>query len=131
MLRYLSRRIASGVVLLLAISLLTFTLMFGSTRNVARNFLGESATAEQVADFNHRLGLDRPLSVQYLDWLNGALHGDLGKSWTANWRVSDELERRLPVTLSIVVITVAVTAVLSAFLGIAAAVHGGWADRLI
>ncbi|BCH35271.1 ABC transporter permease [Mesorhizobium sp. L-8-10] len=131
MLRYLSRRIASGVFLLFAISLLTFALMFGSTDNVARNLLGESATAEQVAALNSELGLDRPLSTQYLDWLRNAVRGDLGKSWTSNSRVSEELQRRMPVTLSIVFVTVTVMALLSAVLGITAAVRGGWADRLI
>lgn len=131
MFRYLSRRIASGVFLLFAISLLTFALMFGSTGNVARNMLGENATADQVTALNRELGLDRPLSTQYLNWLGGALRGDLGRSWTSNSRVSEELQRRMPVTLSIVFVTVAVMAVLSAVLGITAAVRGGWADRLI
>jgi peptide/nickel transport system permease protein len=131
MFRYLSRRIASGVFLLFAISLLTFALMFGSTGNVARNMLGENATDDQVAALNSELGLDRPLSTQYLNWLGGAVRGDLGRSWTSNSRVSEELQRRMPVTLSIVFVTVAVMAVLSAVLGITAAVRGGWADRLI
>ncbi|PRX10843.1 ABC transporter permease [Martelella mediterranea] len=131
MLGYLSRRIASGIVLLFAISLLTFSLMYGATGNVARNFLGENATQEQVRALEDELGINRPLMVQYGDWLSSAVTGDLGRSWTSNARVSDELGRRLPVTLSVVAIAVGFMAILSAVLGITAAVRGGWSDRLI
>jgi len=131
MVRYMARRVASGVFLLFSISILTFALMFGSTKNVASNLLGESASREQIAALNHELGLDRPLTTQYLDWLRGALCGDLGKSWTSNVRIGEELQRRLPVTLSIVVVSIALMTVLAALLGIAAAVRGGWLDRVI
>lgn len=131
MVRYMARRVASGVFLLFSISILTFALMFGSTKNVASNLLGESASQEQIAALNHELGLDRPLTTQYLDWLRGALRGDLGKSWTSNVRIGEELQRRLPVTLSIVVVSIALMTVLAALLGIAAAVRGGWLDRVI
>lgn len=131
MVRYMARRVASGVFLLFSISILTFALMFGSTKNVASNLLGESASQEQIAALNHELGLDRPLTTQYLDWLSGALRGDLGKSWTSNVRIGEELQRRLPVTLSIVVVSIALMTVLAALLGIAAAVRGGWLDRII
>lgn len=131
MVRYMARRVASGVFLLFSISILTFALMFGSTKNVASNLLGESASQEQIAALNHELGLDRPLTTQYLDWLSGALRGDLGKSWTSNVRIGEELQRRLPVTLSIVVVSIALMTVLAALLGIAAAVRGGWLDRVI
>lgn len=131
MVRYMARRVASGVFLLFSISILTFALMFGSTKNVASNLLGESASLEQIAALNHELGLDRPLATQYLDWLHGALRGDLGKSWTSNVRIGEELQRRMPVTLSIVVASIALMTVLAALLGIAAAVRGGWLDRVI
>ena len=131
MLSYLARRIASGALLLFVISFFTFVLMFGSTANVASNLLGESATQDQIEALNHELGLDRPLLIQYADWLTRAVRGDLGSSWTSNAHVGDELQRRLPVTLSIVVSSIVVMAALSALLGIAAAARGGWADRLI
>ncbi len=131
MLSYLARRLASGVLLLFVVSGITFVLMYGSTDNVAINLLGESATQDQIVALNHELGIDRPLHVQYLDWLGKAVHGDLGSSWTSNTRVSAELGRRLPVTLSIVFVAIAAMAILSTVLGITAAVHGGFADRFI
>jgi peptide/nickel transport system permease protein len=131
MLQYVARRAASGLFLLFSISLLTFVLMFGSTKNVASNLLGENASQEQVEALNRELGLDRSLAVQYFDWLGSAVQGDFGSSWTSNVRIDEELKRRLPVTLSIVTVSIAVMAVLAALLGITAAVRGGWADRLI
>ena len=76
MLKYLSRKLLSGICLLFIVSAVTFVLIFGSTENVARNILGESATAEDIAAYNHQLGIDRPLLVQYGSWLQGALSGE-------------------------------------------------------
>ncbi|CAN7630581.1 ABC transporter permease [Neorhizobium tomejilense] len=131
MIRYLLKRVASGIALLCLVSTVTFMMVFGATGNVARNILGENATADQVAALNSRLGLDRPLMVQFGDWVSHAVRGDLGPSWTMSESVASALASRLPVTLSMVTIAVAMMALLSAMLGIAAAVRGGWADRAI
>src|SRR5689334_18024377 len=99
MIRYLLKRIASGVALLCLVSTLTFMMVFGATENVARNILGENATADQVKALNSRLGLDRPLPVQFGDWVSHAVRGDLGPSWTMSESVTSALASRLPVTL--------------------------------
>ncbi|PJE30947.1 peptide/nickel transport system permease protein [Pseudooceanicola antarcticus] len=131
MLKYLSRKLLSGICLLFIVSAVTFVLIFGSTENVARNILGESATAEDIAAYNHQLGIDRPLLVQYGSWLQGALRGDLGDSWTRNQRVAPSLQSRLPVTLSIVGVAVLLTGAFSVLLGVTAAVRRGLADQII
>ena len=131
MITYLIKRLASGFVLLVLVTTITFVMLFGTAENAALNILGESATDEDIAAFEARLGIDRPLWVQYVDWAGRALRGDLGRSWINGERVTSTLANHLPVTLSIVVLAITVIALLSAWLGIQAAVRGGWVDRFL
>jgi peptide/nickel transport system permease protein len=131
MFTYLYKRVASGLVLLALVTTITFVLLFGATENVAQNILGENATNEQIAALEVRLGLDRPLWVQYGEWVGHAVTGDLGQSWLMGERVSRILSTRLPVTLSMVTFAIVIIAVVSTLLGILAAVRGGWADRVV
>ncbi|MDQ0242142.1 peptide/nickel transport system permease protein [Arthrobacter bambusae] len=131
MINFVARRLLAGVVLILVITTIAYALIYSSAGNAARNILGESATAEDVAAKAKELGLDRPLPVQYFDWFSHAISGDLGVSWFTNEPVSTLLANRLPVTLSMVILAVLVTAIISAVLGVTAAVRGGWLDRLL
>lgn len=131
MLRYLSKRLLSSLVLLVLVTTLTFAMVFGGADNVAQNILGDNATDEQISALETKLGIDRPLYVQYGDWVAKAVRGDLGQSWTMGESVSKILSGRLPVTLSMVTVAIIIIAIVSALLGIAAAVRGGWADRVI
>ena len=131
MLSFILRRLGAGIVVAFVISFLAYVLLFFSATNVARNLLGENATAEQVAAKTVELGLDRPLLVRYADWLGSALTGDLGVSWFTNQPVTETLASRIPVTLTLVVSAIVVTAVFVVVLGILAAVRRGWIDRAI
>ncbi|ONH51371.1 ABC transporter permease, partial [Frankia sp. CcI49] len=106
-------------------------MLYGSSGDIARRLLGESATPETVARKSEELGLNRPLWEQFWEWVSSAVTGDLGRSWVNGQRVSDAIESRLPVTLSLVVLTVALTAIIAIFLGMLAAYRGGWVDSLI
>lgn len=131
MLSYISKRLLSSLVLLALVTTLTFAMVFGGADNVAQNILGDNATDQQIADLETRLGIDRPLYEQYGNWVAKAVRGDLGMSWTMGESVSKILSGRLPVTLSMVVLAIIIIGIVSALLGIAAAVRGGWADRVI
>ncbi len=132
MILYFAKRLGSSIVLLLVVSLLTFSLVNVSGGiAVARGILGPLATDEQVQMRADELGLLDPFLVRYGTWLMDALQGDLGKSWFTSEQVSTVLAARLPVTLAIAVTTVLVTAVLAVLLGVAAAVYRGWIDRLV
>lgn len=128
---YVSKRLVSSLILLALVTTVTFALVFGGADNVAQNILGENATDEQIAALESRLGIDRPLYEQYGSWVAKAVRGDLGMSWTMGESVSKILSGRLPVTLSMVVLAIVIIGIVSALLGIAAAVRGGWADRVI
>ena len=128
---FLLRRIGAGLVLIVVVTAITFFLTYGAGIPVARNILGPSAGADQVAALNHRLGLDRPLLEQYWSWLTGVLHGDLGTSYFTNQPVSDALGSRLPVTLSVVLVACLITLLASCALGIASAARGGIVDTVL
>ena len=80
MARYIAKRILYMIPVLLGVTLLVFFIMHLAPGNVAGMILGENATPEQIAALEHEMGLDRPLLVQYFDYLVGLLHGDLGRA---------------------------------------------------
>lgn len=131
MLLYVVRRAAAGVLLLLVISLLTFVLLSLPGQDVGRTLLGLNASDQQVAAKNAQLGVDRPVLAQYVDWLSGAVRGDLGTSWFTSEDVWTSISNRLPVTLSIMVGVTLVTGVLAFGLGVWAGVRRGAVDRFV
>ncbi|GAB2874340.1 ABC transporter permease [Streptomyces mayteni] len=131
MLSYIVRRLAAGVVLLFVISGIAYATMFLSGGDIARRLLGQMATEDQVAAKSSELGLDEPLVTRYLDWLGSALGGDFGRSWFTGEPVAQALGTRLPVTLTLVIGTTLVVAIVSVLLGTAAAVRRGWLDRTV
>ncbi|SDE39599.1 peptide/nickel transport system permease protein [Blastococcus fimeti] len=131
MLLYIARRAAAGVLLLVVISLLTFVLLSLSGQDVGRTLLGLNASDQQVAAKNAQLGVDRAVLAQYVDWLSGAVRGDLGTSWFTSEDVGTAIGNRLPVTLSIMVGVTLVTGVLAFGLGVWAGVRRGAVDRFV
>lgn len=131
MLTFILRRLASGIVLIAVISFLAFVLLYMAGGDIARRILGENATAETVAKKAESLGLDRPLLVQYGEWLTSALTGNLGRSFFTGELVSVSVSGRLAVTLSIVIGATLISAILSVVLGVLAARRGGAVDGTI
>ncbi|WP_406246899.1 ABC transporter permease [Microbacterium sp. M] len=131
MLMFIIRRVLAGIALLFVISIVTFGLLFLDSANIARRILGQNATEELVAQKSAELGLDRPLIVQYWDWLTSALTGDLGRSWFNGQLVSVSLSGRLSVSLSLVIGATVISAIIAVVLGVLAARRGGWVDALV
>ncbi|GAA1924740.1 ABC transporter permease [Microbacterium aoyamense] len=131
MLAFIIRRLVAGAILVVAISILTFGLLYLNSDNIARRILGQNATPEIVAQKTEELGLNRPLYAQYLDWLTSALTGDLGRSWFNGQLVATSLSGRLAVTLSLVIGTTIISAILAVVLGVLAARRGGAVDTTI
>jgi peptide/nickel transport system permease protein len=120
-----------AVGVLLIVSFLTFCMMFSDGLGIARAALGLTATDEQVAAYATEQGFDRPLIGQYLDWLAGAVRGDLGASVLTGQPVTEALATRIPVTLSLIILTMILTTIISVVLGVTAALYGGWVDRVL
>jgi peptide/nickel transport system permease protein len=101
MLLFLARRLALGVVVLWAITTVVFVMFFVAPSHVAQLIAGRQSTPQTVALVSHRLGLDRPILTQYLDYLWRLLHGDLGYSYYNSTPVTTLLSERIGVTASL------------------------------
>jgi peptide/nickel transport system permease protein len=99
--RYVVRRLLVAVPSLLIASLIVFTLPRLIPGDVVALMLEEKAYAKDLAELRAKLGLDRPIPVQYVEWLGRILTGDLGESLWTHRPVVEEIGRRLPVTLSL------------------------------
>ena len=131
MISSLAKNLVRSLGVVLVVTLATFALMYGNAPGIARSVLGLSATQESIEQKIVELGLDRPLLTQYWDWIAGVVTGDLGRSYYTSEPVIKALSNRVPVTLTLVLMTLSLTAVFSVLLGVVAAVRGGWVDRLV
>src|ERR1700753_1953218 len=109
--RAAAARVGGGIGGLLPIlvisSFVTYSLGALSNSNPAATILGQdAATPAAVAHLNHVLGLDKPLIVQYLNWLGNAVRGNLGTSYFTQIPVTQSISQRLPVDLSIAILAV-------------------------
>lgn len=121
----------TAAVLFLA-SVITFALGAMAKTNPAAAVLGETATEADIARLDHQFGLDRPLVVQYADWLGSALQGDLGVSWFTTVPVADSIAQALPVDLSIALLAIVLAILIGGAAGIGAALsNGGVFDRSV
>ncbi len=120
---YLWRRFPSLLLTLFLISLVTFVVVQVVPGDPAQIILGTEAPPEALADLLAQLGLDRPLPLQYLSWLTGVLRGDLGVSLRHGRPVATLIAERLPVTLSLAILSLAPAVLLAVPLGILAATH--------
>jgi peptide/nickel transport system permease protein len=101
MLRFIVRKLAYLIPVLFAVTALTFLLIKLLPGDPAINILGPSATQQAVDQIDTKLGLRKPLVVQYVDWVGRAVTGDLGKSYQNDQTTSSALKQRLPVTLEL------------------------------
>jgi peptide/nickel transport system permease protein len=124
--RLIVRRLAISVPLLVAVSFITFILVSLTPGNAAYTVLGARATPAQLAKLQRSMGLNKPLVEQYLTWLGHALHGNFGHSLITGQSVGQALGQQLPPTLSLVLLSLAVSGVVGVGLGVWSASRGGW-----
>jgi peptide/nickel transport system permease protein len=132
MLGFLVRRFASLVLVLLAVSVVTFCIVNVLPGDVATAVLGDLATPEQVAGLRARLGLNEPLPLRYLEWISSVVHGDFGTSLQHGQKIAPILLARLgnSAILGLLGLVIAVPA--SVALGVLAALRPGrMVDRCI
>jgi ABC-type dipeptide/oligopeptide/nickel transport system permease component len=131
MLRYTLRRLLLTLPVLLGVATLVFALIHLVPGDPAEAMLGETAPASDLAELRTRLGLDRPLPVQYGDFLAGLVRGDLGLSFRYGTPVSREIGQRLPRTAELALAAMTVAVLIAIPLGILGALfRGGAIDQL-
>lgn len=127
----IGRRLALSLPLLLIVPTVTFLLAAVIPGDIARTILGADATQAQYEQLRQSLGLNEPLITRYLAWLGGALHGNLGTSLFWQQPVTSLLDSRLQVTLSLVIGSTAVAAVVGVVLGVTAALRAGAPGKIV
>jgi len=125
--RYLIRRLLLTIPVLLGVATLVFSLIHFIPGDPAQAMLGEGAAPEDVAQLRERLGLDRPLIVQYGSFLKGLTRGDLGVSLRNDQPVLQQILERMPATAELAFASMAVAVLIALPLGIIAAVWRGTA----
>ena len=129
---YLLRRLVAILPVMAVVAILVFLLIHLSPGDPAALIAGDLASGDDIARLHVALGLDQPLWRQFALWLSRLLQGDLGTSIFTNVPVTRLLAQRLPPTLSIAVLTMAITIVVAVPLGVLAAYRAGsWVDRLV
>jgi ABC-type dipeptide/oligopeptide/nickel transport system permease component len=125
--RYLIRRLLLTIPVLLGVATLVFSLIHFIPGDPAQAMLGEGAAPEDIAQLRQRLGLDRPLLVQYGSFLQGLVRGDLGVSLRNDQPVLQQILERMPATAELAFASMAVAVLIALPLGIIAAVWRGTA----
>ena len=129
---YVVRRLLQLLPVLLAASLGIWAMIYAVPGGPVASILGENATPEQVRELTARLGLDRPVLVQYWSWLVSALSGDLGRSLHTRDPVLHLIMQRVPATLQLGLCATLVGLVLGIPVAIASAIWpGSWLDRAL
>ena len=130
--RYILFRAAASVPVLIGITIIVFVILSLIPGDPATAILGSYATPENVARLNAQLGLDRPLVQRYFIWLGNLLQGDLGRSFSLNRPVIDEILERFNATLILSGLAFVMCSVLGILAGVISATRQyGLADKLI
>ena len=125
---YLLQRLAQGILVMLGVTTIVFALTFVAG-DPASTLAPLDTTAEELEQFRHNMGLDRPVPIQYLDFLAHAVQGDFGTSYSSKEPAMNVVLERLPATLRLTAVAVLFALVVSIPLGLVAAMnHDGWID---
>jgi ABC-type dipeptide/oligopeptide/nickel transport system permease component len=129
---YVVKRVGWMVIVVFCVTIITFLLSRVIPANPAAEAAGVGATPAQIAALAHKMGLDRPLTSQYLGYLTGLFHLDLGQSIRTGDSVRSDLGHYLPATFELVVVSFVVYLVLAVSLGMLSARRpGGIVDAVI
>src|ERR1700674_3416270 len=122
--RYLARRLLQAVLVLLAVSVLAFGLIYLSGDPV-RALVPLDASPEDVDNIRHGFGLDQPIYIQYVTFIERAIQGDLGQSFKYRTSALELVVQRLPQTLLLTTASMLLAVVVSIPLGVLAATRRG------
>jgi peptide/nickel transport system permease protein len=131
---YIIRRILQGVVVLILMTLIVFFAMRLLPGDPLVIFMGQQASSGAMSDvqlesMRHFYGLDKPIMVQYFDWIGGIFRGDLGTSIYYHEDVGQLLKERFPITLHLGFLAFIISNILGILLGLLAGIRRGtWID---
>lgn len=130
--KYIIRRFLYMIPTLLVAAVVAFLLVHFIPGGPAAQILGFKATPEQIAELNARLGLDRPIIVQFWEWFTGILRGDFGVSLTFNKPVLELIMQRMPITIQLTFLSLIISMLIGIPAGVIAAINQGkLADNVV
>ena len=122
--QYVLRRVVLAVPTLFLVSVIVFAMMRLMPGDVATRMVEGHAYAPTLDALRKDLGLDRPVHVQYLEWVGGiVLRGDFGRSYWTRQPIWEEFVRRFPVTLELAALTILISVVIGVAVGIVSAMR--------
>jgi peptide/nickel transport system permease protein len=121
--RYVLQRLLFVIPTLFGVSVISFALTYLLPGNPALVKAGALATPDVVQDIERRMGLDRPLAVQYWRHVSGLLRGDLGESASTGRPVLEDFRQRMPATLELTLASLLIAVAIGIPLGVLSAVH--------
>ncbi|MDN3017661.1 ABC transporter permease [Paenibacillus sp. BSR1-1] len=125
MFTYTVRRLFSLIPVLFGMTLVVFGIIHAIPGNPAQVILGQRATKEAIAVLSKQLGLDRPWYIQYVDYLNKLLHGDLGTSLRTRGPINHEVWPFLAATIELTVVAM----VIAIIIGVNAGIISAWFSK--
>ena len=132
LLKLILRRIALGILTLLAISLLITVGVEALSGDVCTAMMGQMASEDKVAACHRTLNLDRPMHIRYIEWLVNFVQGDMGKALTNHREVADVIGNRVGNTFFLAIASALIAIPLSLALGVVAALYrNSFFDRFI
>jgi peptide/nickel transport system permease protein len=136
MISFIIRRLIQTVVILVIVSLIVFLALRLLPGDPLVMLVSQAQlqqfTEEQLQMLRHEHGLDKSIIAQYIDWVGGLLHGDLGDSIINNEPVTKEIFKRLPITIHLGVLAFILSIIVGVPAGVISAVRrGGWLDNIV
>ncbi|BBB90813.1 MAG TPA: ABC transporter permease [Methylomusa anaerophila] len=122
MAKYIFRRLLLLFPVLFGVSLATFVVMHSFTADPAEIILGQHATTDKIAALREELGLNKPMYVQFWDYISKTAGGDLGESVITKTSITEELLKRFPATVELAFAAIVIASVLGIVLGVISAV---------
>jgi len=133
---FIMRRLGQGVVVLILVTMFVFIVMNLLPSDPITIYLSQSESSqmnpERIAMLKHQYGLDKPVPVQYLNWIGGVVKGNLGHSIILDQPVTQLIGKRFPVTLHIGIVVFILSGLLGIFFGVICALkRGTWIDSVL
>ncbi len=127
--QYIARRLLSLIPVLIGVSIVVFSLIRMIPGDPVTVMLGERARPQDIERVREEMGFNRPIYVQYVEWMGKVLQGDLGTSIINRTQVMDELKYRLAATIEMVIAGLIIGAVVGISVGIVSAIRrNSWID---
>ncbi len=132
MFAYIVRRVLATIPVMAVVAIFVFALLYLSPGDPAAIIAGDTATVEDIARIRAMLGLDRPVYIQFAEWVWRLLRGDLGISIFTNLPVIKLIEQRVEPTVALTITTLIISVLVAIPMGVLAAWRAGsWVDRVV